>query len=218
MSWSKSALKKTIVKLGIHSELEDLEEIEDSGPIDSDRPGWDDDGPGPNPLQEIDYLDEECEQGNQQACNTLNDILEELIDARKERGGRMQSIEEVVDIVIIDDVLDCANGDEDACTSFQDLIDELYPDCYNGSDLACEIGEDSIGTYWDILNDYCEQGSQEAGDYLDEVGDALDQQCQQGDEFSCDLLDLLYDVAGYQTCEQLYDFVWTPVSVKILVS
>ena len=82
----------------------------------------------------------------------------------------------------------------------------MYPECYGGSDVACEIIDDSIREYWEILQDWCDQGYTEVCDYLDLTGDELVDDCDQGDELACDLLDTLFDVTGYQTCEQLYDY------------
>ena len=85
-------------------------------------------------------------------------------------------------------------------------MDLLYPECSDGNDVACEIVDVIIGEYWLIVYDWCEQGYTEACDYLDTVGEELYDDCEQGDDLSCDLLDVLYDVTGYQTCEELYDY------------
>ena len=73
-------------------------------------------------------------------------------------GPACYLLDELVQEVIMDDVEECAYGDEEACANFEEYLNALYPECYGGVDVACDIIDDTIREYWEILQDWCDQG------------------------------------------------------------
>ena len=70
--------------------------------------------------EELEDLQDECQDGNQDACDELEETVQEVLEESEWSEEKDDYIDEVLD--------ECIDGDEEACEEVTEILESIYED------------------------------------------------------------------------------------------
>ena len=174
--------------------------------------------------EQLQALEDDCENGNEEACEELDAIEESNNSDPPEPEeedpasdpGEWESWEDVdtsdpEEIIewFEETVQDCEDGNWESCEELEvieEIFEELLDECFDERNAeACETLEDLEELFEDLEDDFESEGPGGGGpgespEEILEFAEQLDEECENGNQRACNALDEILDNI-YENCE-----------------